>query len=132
MKTIKLLEERVSFCKSMISIESDKKRGEFIKYFEINVNDIGEEAWSNEEIDKILNRAIENIRIEIDSRLEIINHLKDKLKKIEYSIEHSDEKEFEDDCEETEYRVHLSGMRQATEEIINSVLSEQGEVKDNE
>ena len=63
--TIKQIKEKIDFCKAMINIETDKKRKEFISYFKIDTNNIGINAWSNDEIDKILNRAIRELTIEL-------------------------------------------------------------------
>ncbi len=70
--TIEQIKEKIEFCKAMINIEPDKKRKEFIAYFNIDTNNIGEKAWGNDEIDSILNRAIEELIIELNSKKEIL------------------------------------------------------------
>ncbi len=79
METIKELEKKIELFEAMKNIEGRKRRDEFIKYFKIDVDNIGVNAWGNHEIDNILERGIESLRTEIESKEDILNVIAERI-----------------------------------------------------
>ena len=116
MKTIKEIKRNINFCEAMINIQDDKKRDEFIKKFKIDVNNIGPKAWNNDEIDKIMNRAIEHFETEMESKEEILKIIQERIFICEKSYQISKKDKW----------VHIEIVLKG---IIKEVLGEDNSVK---
>lgn len=129
-KTIIELKEDVEFYKSKLNLEASKKRKWFIKHCKIDENNIGENAWNDEEINKILERIIEGRNVKINTLRAIEEILEEGLRDIEFTFDKIKNQPIKEDYSEDyedssiEHMNQLIGRREQLNELVKLISGE--------